>query len=220
MGNNAGTNCDSPKSPKSPKGMNQTMAKREAEYERATKETSIKVKLSLDGSGQSELSSGIGFLDHQLELFAKHGFFDLYIKAQGDLHVDFHHTVEDIGICLGEVLNKAIEDKSGIRRFGSSSVPMYEALANVDLDICGRPYLVWNTPIKNGKIGEFDAELLEELFHGFVNHSQITLHVNVPYGKNLHHIAEAIIKAFAKALDQATSIEPRVSGVLSTKGKI
>lgn len=196
------------------------MSKREADYERTTRETDIKIKLTLDGTGKSEVSSGIGFLDHQLELFAKHSFFDLYLKAKGDLHVDFHHTVEDIGICLGEVLNKALGDKAGIRRFGSASVPMYETLANVDLDICGRPFLVWKAPLKKGKIGEFDVELIEEFFHGFVNHSQITLHVNIPYGKNLHHIIEAIVKAFAKALDQATSTDPRVIGVLSTKGTI
>ena len=155
-----------------------------------------------------------------LELFAKHGFFDLEIEAKGDLHVDAHHTTEDVGICLGQAFQKAVGDKEGMRRFGTFTVPMYESLARVDLDICGRPYLHYETPLDFGKIGEFDIELSEEFFHGFVNNSGTTLHINVTYGTNQHHIIEAIFKAVAKALDIATQIDDRITGVLSTKGSL
>ena len=194
--------------------------KREAEIVRETRETQIKLKLNIDGTGTSQINTGVGFLDHMLELFAKHGFFDLEVNATGDLHVDDHHTVEDVGICLGEAIKEAVGDKVGMRRFGSFVVPMYEALARVDLDVCGRPYFHYNTPLSYGKVGTFDIELAEEFFHGFVNHSGTTLHINVPYGTNRHHIIEAIFKAVAKALDISTSIDPRVSGVLSTKGML
>ena len=194
--------------------------KREAEITRETRETQIKLKLNVDGSGKSEVGTGVGFLDHMLELFAKHGFFDLAVEATGDLHVDAHHTVEDVGICLGKAFNSAVGDKAGMRRFGNFSVPMYETLAHVSLDVCGRPFFRYDTPLRHGKVGNFDVELAEEFFHGFVNHSGTTLHINVPYGTNLHHIIEAIFKAFAKALDLATSADPRVSGVLSTKGTL
>ncbi len=194
--------------------------KREAEIVRETRETQIKLKLNIDGTGTSQINTGVGFLDHMLELFAKHGFFDLEVNATGDLHVDDHHTVEDVGICLGEAIKEAVGDKVGMRRFGSFVVPMYEALARVDLDVCGRPYFHYNTPLSYGKVGTFDTELAEEFFHGFVNHSGTTLHINVPYGTNRHHIIEAIFKAVAKALDISTSIDPRVSGVLSTKGML
>ncbi|MCH8292200.1 MAG: imidazoleglycerol-phosphate dehydratase HisB [Candidatus Poribacteria bacterium] len=194
--------------------------KREAEIVRETRETQIKLKLNIDGTGTSQINTGVGFLDHMLELFAKHGFFDLEVNATGDLHVDDHHTVEDVGICLGEAIKEAVGDKVGMRRFGSFVVPMYEALARVDLDVCGRPYFHYNTPLSYGKVGTFDIELAEEFFHGFVNHSGTTLHINVPYGTNRHHIIEAIFKAVAKALDISTSIDPRVSGVLSTKGTL
>ncbi len=194
--------------------------KREAEIVRETRETQIKLKLNIDGTGTSQINTGVGFLDHMLELFAKHGFFDLEVNATGDLHVDDHHTVEDVGICLGEAIKEAVGDKAGMRRFGSFVVPMYEALARVDLDVCGRPYFHYNTPLSYGKVGTFDIELAEEFFHGFVDHSGMTLHINVPYGTNHHHIIEAIFKAVAKALDISTSIDPRVSGVLSTKGTL
>ncbi len=194
--------------------------KREAEIVRETRETQIKLKLNIDGTGTSQINTGVGFLDHMLELFAKHGFFDLEVNATGDLHVDDHHTVEDVGICLGEAIKEAVGDKAGMRSFGSFVVPMYEALARVDLDVCGRPYFHYNTPLSYGKVGTFDIELAEEFFHGFVNHSGTTLHINVPYGTNRHHIIEAIFKAVAKALDISTSIDPRVSGVLSTKGTL
>ena len=194
--------------------------KRKAEVVRETRETQITLKLNIDGSGESNISTGVGFLDHLLELFAKHGFFDLAVNATGDLHVDAHHTVEDVGICLGEAFKGAVGDKAGMRRFGNFTVPMYETLAQVDLDLCGRSYLHYQTPLSYGKVGTFDVELAEEFFHGFVNHSGTTLHINVPYGTNRHHIIEAIFKAVAKALDISTSIDDRVSGVLSTKGTL
>jgi len=193
---------------------------RKADITRETKETQIRLSLNLDGSGTSTINTGVGFLDHMLELFAKHGFFDLEVEAKGDLHIDAHHTTEDVGICLGQAFNKAVGDKAGMRRFGSFTVPMYESLAKVDLDICGRPYLHYETPLDFGKIGAFDIELAEEFFHGFVNNSGTTLHINVPYGTNQHHIIEAIFKAVAKALDIATLIDTRISGVLSTKGSL
>ena len=193
---------------------------RKADITRETRETQIRLSLNLDGDGTSHINTGVGFLDHMLELFAKHGFFDLEIEAKGDLHVDAHHTTEDVGICLGQALQKAVRDKVGMRRFGSFTVPMYESLAKVDLDICGRPFLHYETPLDFGKVGEFDIELAEEFFHGLVNNSGTTLHINVPYGTNQHHIIEAIFKAVAKALDIATRIDNRITGVLSTKGSL
>jgi len=194
------------------------MEKRKAEIIRKTKETQIHLKLTIDGVGESNIKTGVGFLDHMLELFTRHGLNDLNIQAQGDTHVDFHHTVEDVGICLGKAYEQALSDKAGIRRFGNFSAPMCEAIAHVSLDICGRPYLIYNTLLNAGKVGDFDIELVEEFFHAFVNNSGITLHINVPYGSNSHHIIEAIFKATARALDQATSFDERVSGVPSTKG--
>ena len=194
--------------------------KRQAEITRDTQETNIRLKLNIDGIGKSTIETGVGFLDHMLELFAKHGFFDLTANASGDLHVDDHHTVEDVGICLGEAFSKAVGDKAGMCRFGNSVVPMYEALARVDLDLCGRPYFHYQTPLSDGKVGTFDIELAEEFFHAFANHSGTTLHINVPYGTNRHHVIESIFKAVAKALDIATSIDNRISGILSTKGML
>ena len=193
---------------------------RKAEITRETRETQIRLALNLDGDGTSNIDTGVGFLDHMLELFAKHGFFDLEIVAKGDLHVDAHHTTEDVGICLGQAFHKAVGDKAGMRRFGSFTVPMYESLARVDLDMCGRPYLHYETPLDFGKIGEFDIELAEEFFHGFVNNSGTTLHINVAYGTNQHHIIEAIFKAVAKALDIATQMDDRIIGIHSTKGSL
>ena len=194
--------------------------KREAEIIRETRETQIRLTLNIDGTGESEISTRVGFLDHMLELFAKHGLFNLEVNATGDLHVDDHHVVEDVGICLGEAFKKAVGDKAGIRRFGSFVVPMYEALAQVGLDLCGRPYLLYRTPLRRGKVGSFDVELAEEFFHGFVNHSGTTLHVNVSHGTNRHHIIEAIFKAVARALDIATSFDDRISDIPSTKGML
>ena len=193
---------------------------RRAEISRTTRETAITLTLDLDGSGESRIETGVGFLDHMLELVAKHGFFDLTVKATGDLHVDDHHTTEDVGICFGKAVAEALGDMAGIRRFGSETVPMYEALATVNLDLCGRPYLVYHTPLAGGKVGTFDVELVEEFFHGFVNHSGATLHVNAPYGTNRHHLIEAVFKAFARALDVATQRDERVRGVLSSKGSL
>lgn len=187
---------------------------------RKTGETDIALTLDLDGAGVSSASTSVGFLDHMLDLFTKHGFFDLTVEGTGDTHVDFHHTVEDVGICLGQAVDRALGDKAGIRRFGGETVPMYEAIATVNLDLCGRPFIAWNTPLDAGKIGDFDAELAEEFFHGFVNNAGATLHVNVPYGTNRHHIVEAVFKAFGRALNQATRIDERVVGVLSTKGSL
>ena len=193
---------------------------RQAEITRETAETQIRLRLTLDGTGTADIDTGVGFLDHVLELFAKHGFFHLEVEATGDLHVDAHHTTEDVGICLGMALHEAVGDKTGMRRFGSFTVPMYESLAQVDLDVCGRAYLHYDTPLEYGKVGDFDIELAEEFFHGFVNHSGTTLHINVPYGTNRHHIIEAIFKAVAKALDIATRLDERITGVLSTKGSL
>lgn len=193
---------------------------RKSDIVRETRETQIHLCLNLDGNGTSNIRTGVGFLDHMLELFAKHGFFDLEIEATGDLQVDAHHTTEDVGICLGQAFQKAVGDKVGMRRFGSFTVPMYESLARVDLDICGRPFLHYETPLDFGKIGDFDIELAEEFFHGFVNNSGTTLHINVPYGTNQHHIIEAIFKAVAKALDVATQMDNRITGVHSTKGSL
>ena len=194
--------------------------KREVEIVRETRETQITLTLNIDGTGESDISTHVGFLDHMLELFSKHGLFNLNVNATGDLQVDDHHVVEDIGICLGEAFKKAAGDKAGIRRFGSFVVPMYEALAQVDLDLSGRPYLLYRTPLRPGKVGTFDVELVEEFFHGFVNHSGTTLHINVSYGTNRHHIIEAIFKAVAKALDIATGFDDRIFGIPSTKGTL
>ncbi|MGB9594864.1 MAG: imidazoleglycerol-phosphate dehydratase HisB [Candidatus Poribacteria bacterium] len=196
------------------------MTERKAEINRATKETDIKIDLNIDGVGSSSISTGIGFFDHILTLFSRHGFFDLTIYAKGDLEVDQHHTVEDVGICLGQAFAKAIGDKAGIRRFGNSAIPMGESLASVIVDLCDRPFLVYNVPVKNSKVGEFDVELIEEFFYAFVNNCGATVHINLAYGSNTHHIIEAIFKAFGRAMDQATSKDERIKGVLSTKGTL
>lgn len=194
------------------------MASRTAEIARKTKETDICIELNIDGKGDSQINTGIGFFDHILTLFSRHGFFDLKITAKGDLEVDYHHTVEDIGISLGQAIAKACGDKSGIRRFGNSTIPMGESLVTVTIDLCDRPFLVFNVHFDKPKVGDFDVELIEEFFHAFTNHSGATLHVNMAYGSNNHHIIEAIFKALGRAIDQATSIDERIQGVLSTKG--
>ena len=197
------------------------MKMRRAEVQRKTTETQVKIRLDLDGTGQSRVRTTMPFLDHMLTLMAKHGRFDLTVIARGDTEVDFHHTVEDIGIVLGETVAKALSNKQGIKRYGSFSVPMDEAIARVDLDLSGRPYLIYTVPLPKKKlIRDFDTELIEEFFKAFVVHSGITLHVNVPYGKNPHHILEAIFKAFGRALDQAVQPDARTRGVPSTKGKL
>jgi imidazoleglycerol-phosphate dehydratase len=194
------------------------MTKRTATISRKTKETQVELTINIDGEGTSKISTGVGFLDHMLDLLTKHALFDLTIKASGDRIVDDHHTVEDVGICLGQAINKALGDKKGIQRFSNTSVPMQETLANIAIDISGRPALVFNVAFHIEKIGNFDAELIEEFLKAFITHAGINLHVNVPYGTNAHHIAEAIFKGLAKALESAVRIDERIKDVPSTKG--
>ncbi|MBM4132270.1 MAG: imidazoleglycerol-phosphate dehydratase HisB [Nitrospira sp.] len=199
--------------------MKKTQARR-ATITRATKETNIRVDWTLDGTGLSRIKTPIPFLDHMLDLLGRHGFFDLTVHAKGDTHIDDHHTVEDVGIVLGDALKQALGDKKGIRRYGFASVPLDETLAQVTVDLSGRPYLVYNAKLPNRRIKEFDLYLFEDFFQAFVTHGAFNLHVNVLYGRNPHHIVEATFKALAKALDQATGLDGRVKGVLSTKGKL
>jgi imidazoleglycerol-phosphate dehydratase len=191
-----------------------------ATIERTTKETQIRVELNLDGRGESAIDSGVPFFDHMLTQIARHGFFDLTIAAQGDLEIDAHHTVEDVGICLGEAFKKALGGKAGIRRYGRGTMPMHEALASVVLDFSGRPHLVFNVPLPKAQVGNFEVELVEEFFTAFCNHAGANIHVNLAYGDNLHHIIEGVFKAFARALDEACGLDPRIDGVLSSKGKL
>ena len=193
---------------------------RTAEITRDTNETKIRVALNLDGSGKADAVTGVGFFDHMLDLLGRHGLFDLVVKADGDLHVDPHHTVEDVGLVIGQCLEKAIGDKRGIHRYGWAIVPMDETLAQVAIDLSGRPAFVFNVKFTGPLIGLFPVELVEEFFKSIANAAKANLHVNVPYGTNNHHIAEAIFKATAKALRQAVSLDPRDSGVPSTKGSL
>jgi len=192
------------------------MADRTAKIHRKTKETDVAVELNLDGAGKYEIDTGIGFLDHMLTHFSKHGKIDLVVKAKGDLNVDAHHTVEDIAICLGECLLKTLGDKKGIARYGHSSVPMEEALANVSVDLSGRPSCVYNVDYRTDKIGDFDVECLEEMLRSFSNNGKFNLHINVPYETNSHHIAEAIFKGLGQYL--ATAVGIVGTDVPSTKG--
>ena len=191
---------------------------RTASIERITQETRIRLSLSVDGTGQGVICTSVPFLDHMLNLFARHGLFDLQVEASGDIDIDFHHTVEDIGIVLGEAFKQALGDKCGIRRYGEVTLPMDETLANVAVDISGRPYLVYNVTLPKVKIGEFDVELAREFFQAFTNHCGLNLHINLLYGDNVHHIIEACFKAVARAMDKATQLDSRVEGVMSTKG--
>lgn len=191
---------------------------RSATIERATKETDIKLTVNLDGEGKFQIDTGIGFFDHMLTHLAKHSGWDLTVQAKGDLDVDFHHTVEDVGICLGQAVNQALAEKVGITRFAEADVPMDEALAKVAVDISGRAHLVYNASYPSSKIGQFDIELVEEFLRALVNNAVITLHVNVSYGSNSHHIAEAIFKATAQALGKATRRDPDQKQIPSTKG--
>lgn len=193
---------------------------RNSTIERITRETQIKLSLELDGKGDGKICTSVAFLDHMLDLFARHGLFDLQVEAHGDIDIDFHHTVEDIGIVLGQAFKGALGDKKGIRRYGQASVPMDETLASVAVDLSGRPFLAYNVRLPKVKIGEFDVELVREFFQAFVNNCGLNLHINVMYGDNVHHIVEACFKAFARALDAATQLDPRIEGVLSTKGKL
>ena len=194
---------------------------RTAEVSRSTAETKINVKLNLDGTGQSKLSTGIGFFDHMLDQIARHGLIDLDIHAVGDLHIDGHHTVEDVGITLGQAVAQAVGDKKGLRRYGHAYVPLDEALSRVVIDFSGRPGLVMNVPFKSSMIGTFDSQLAYEFFQGFVNHAFVTLHIDNLKGENTHHQAETVFKAFARALRMALEIDPRSVGVIpSTKGSL
>jgi imidazoleglycerol-phosphate dehydratase len=190
---------------------------RRGHVHRRTTETDITVDLDLDGSGISTIQTGVPFLDHMLSMIARHGFVDLEIQAEGDVDVDYHHTVEDVGICLGQAWYQAMGEKQGMRRYAEASVPLEETLASAVIDFCDRPYLVYNVDIPAGRIGTFDVELVETFFLGFVSHSRATLHLNTQYGRNRHHIAEALFKEFSRATDVATQLEPRLSGLLTTK---
>jgi len=194
------------------------MGDRIAEIHRETKETQITAKLNLDGSGRAEIGTGVGFLDHMLDLLARHGLLDLELSAKGDTHVDAHHTTEDVGIVLGQAIRKALDDRAGIRRFGDAAVPMEDSLAQVAVDLGGRGACCFRAAFPSDKIGEFDTELVEEFFHAVALNAGMNVHVNVPYGNNAHHVSEAIFKAFARALETATRLNPRVKGVPSTKG--
>jgi imidazoleglycerol-phosphate dehydratase len=196
-----------------------TAMARKATVERKTKETAISLSICLDGTGSSEISTGIPFFDHMLSLLAMHGLFDLALQAKGDLEVDFHHTVEDVGIALGQGIKQALGDLAGIRRFGEALVPMDEALSRVVLDISGRPYLGYRVKAR-GKVKDFSLELVESFFKAVTDHAGITLHIDLLYGTNRHHIVEAIFKGFGRALDAATSLDERRSGIPSTKGRL
>ena len=196
------------------------MAMRQAEISRNTLETQITVRLDLDGSGKSKLDTGIGFFDHMLDQIARHGMIDLEVKAKGDLHIDGHHTVEDIGITIGQALAQAIGDKKGLRRYGHAYVPLDEALSRVVVDLSGRPGLTYNMNFTRSMIGEFDVDLMREFFQGMVNHAAITLHIDNLRGDNAHHQCETMFKAFGRALRMAAESDPRSSGIPSTKGSL
>ena len=193
---------------------------RKAQVTRNTQETQISVKLDLDGSGQAKLASGVPFLDHMLDQIARHGLVDLEVKAKGDLHIDAHHTVEDIGIALGQAFAKAVGDKKGVRRYGHAYVPLDEALSRVVVDLSGRPGLEMSGKFTRARVGDFDVDLVREFFQGFVNHASVTLHLDNLKGVNAHHQVETLFKAFGRALRMAVELDPRVKGVPSTKGKL
>ncbi len=194
--------------------------KRISSVERSTRETHIAVTLNLDGSGVSDISTGMGFFDHMLEGFARHGLFDLTCRAEGDLHVDGHHTVEDTGIVIGQALAQALGDKKGIRRYGSAILPMDDALVLCAVDLGGRPWLNYDCSFPSGRVGDLDTELVREFFYGITCNAAINLHIRLLDGINTHHMIEAMFKAFAKALDTASSFDPRITDVLSTKGSL
>lgn len=187
---------------------------------RKTTETDVSVEVNLDGRGDGIIDTSVPFLDHMLNLFSRHGLLDLTIRSKGDTAIDAHHLVEDVGICLGQAIRKALGDRKGISRYGTAAVPMDESLCNVTMDLSGRPYLIWRAKLGDARIGEFDPALLREFFKSFSDHSGITLHVNLNYGTNIHHMAEAIFKAFARAFREAVAIDGRIKGVPSTKGSL
>ncbi|KOA19956.1 imidazoleglycerol-phosphate dehydratase [Clostridium homopropionicum DSM 5847] len=196
------------------------MGKREAAVNRKTGETDIQAKLNLDGEGIYNINTGVGFFDHMLNLMTKHGLLDLALEAKGDLEVDSHHTIEDVGIVLGQCLNEALGDKKGIKRYGTSFVPMDEVLASVSIDVSGRPFIVCDFNFTVDRIGEMDTEMVEEFLRAFTFNAGITLHARVLYGKNNHHMIEAVFKALGRALREAVDIDSRIKGVMSTKGSI
>ncbi|HRC72476.1 MAG TPA: imidazoleglycerol-phosphate dehydratase HisB [Candidatus Competibacter sp.] len=196
------------------------MSARIATVKRDTLETQIQVRVNLDGTGNASFVSGLPFLDHMLDQIARHGLIDLHVEARGDLHIDAHHTVEDIGITLGQAVGQALGDKRGIRRYGHAYVPLDEALSRVVLDCSGRPGLEYAVEFPRARIGEFDADLFREFFQGFVNHALVTLHIDNVRGRNAHHIAETVFKAFGRALRMAVEPDPRTAGVPSTKGSL
>jgi imidazoleglycerol-phosphate dehydratase len=193
---------------------------REGRIERRTKETEVVLRLDLDGDGTSKVETTIPFFNHMLEAWSRHGLMDLTVDARGDIDVDLHHTVEDVGICLGQAFRKALGDKHGIARYGASFLPMDEALLHAAVDISGRPYLVFNVPLQRTRIGSFDLDLLKDFFRAFAVNAELTLHVNMHYGENLHHVAEAVFKAVGRALAEASRRNPRVVGIPSTKGSL
>ncbi len=197
-----------------------TQANRVAKVERNTLETQIKVEVNIDGSGATSMQTGVPFLEHMLDQIARHGLIDLAIQAEGDLHIDAHHTVEDIGITLGQAVAKAVGDKKGIRRYGHAYVPLDEALSRVVVDFSGRPGLEYHADYPRSHIGEFDVDLLHEFFQGFCNHALVSLHIDCLRGNNAHHIAETIFKAFGRAVRMALEPDPRMSGIPSTKGSL
>lgn len=197
------------------------MADRTATVKRDTLETQIEVTLNLDGSGKSEFNTGLSFLEHMLDQVARHGMLDLQIQAEGDLHIDAHHTVEDVGITLGQAFVEAVGDKTGLRRYGHAYVPLDEALSRVVIDFSGRPGLEYGVEFPRARIGDFDVDLFAEFFQGFVNHAKVTLHIDVIRGDNAHHIAETVFKAFGRALRMALEFDPRMEGIMpSTKGSL
>ncbi|MHB1515574.1 MAG: imidazoleglycerol-phosphate dehydratase HisB [Acidiferrobacteraceae bacterium] len=196
------------------------MASRTAQVARNTLETKIRVVLDLDGQGVSTLRIGVGFFEHMLDQLARHGLFNLLVEAEGDLHIDAHHTVEDVGIAVGQAFRQALGDKKGIRRYGHAYVPLDEALSRVVVDCSGRPGLVYVAEFPRARIGEFDVDLLHEFFQAFCNHGLVTMHIDVLRGRNAHHIAETMFKAFARALRMAVETDPRTAGVPSTKGSL
>jgi len=193
---------------------------RSARVTRATKETDISVALAVDGTGKATIDTGVPFLDHMLDSFARHGFFDLTVQARGDVAVDQHHTVEDVGLALGQALREALGDKAGIRRFGEAACPLDEALVRVTVDLSGRPFFVYEVTIKRARVGTFDTELIHDFLLALTNQLGMNLHVDMVRGRNAHHIIEATFKALARAMDWATQLDPRVEGILSTKGSL
>jgi imidazoleglycerol-phosphate dehydratase len=193
---------------------------REATISRKTRETEITVELRLDGTGEAQIETGIPFFDHLLDSFTRHGLFDLRVRAKGDLHVDQHHTVEDVGIVMGQALRRAIGDGAGLRRFGSARIPMADARILVDLDLSNRPYLVYRVELARDWVADFDAALVEDFLYAFTTNGGVDLHVERSYGHNVHHVIEGIFKGLGRALDEATTIDPRIRGALSTKGSL